>query len=67
METVASSLYCFLKTTKNFESSVVSAVIGGNDADTTGAITGAISGAYNGIEGIPKRWIENVEDSELII
>jgi len=64
VETVASAAFCFLKTPDNFEESVISAVMGGGDTDTTAAVTGAISGAWNGTWGIPKHWVENVEASE---
>lgn len=61
VHTVASAAYCFLKTPGDFERSVIDAVMGGDDADTTGAITGAMSGAYNGEVAIPARWRDNVE------
>ena len=66
VHTVASALFCFLKTPSDFERSVIEAVMGGDDADTTAAITGAISGAYNGIEAIPARWRDNVEETRAI-
>lgn len=64
VETVASAVFCFLKTPDNFEESVVSAVMGGEDADTTAAVCGAISGAWNGTWKLPKRWVDTVEASE---
>ena len=64
VETVASAVYCFLKTPNNFRESVISAVMGGGDTDTTGAVCGAISGAWNGTWGIPREWVDNVEGSE---
>ncbi len=67
VETVSSALYCFLSSAENFEETVINAVLGGGDTDTTAAIAGAISGAWNGIDGIPKRWIQQVEDSAKII
>jgi poly(ADP-ribose) glycohydrolase ARH3 len=66
VHTVAAAAYCFLKTPDDFERSVIEAVMGGDDADTTAAITGAISGAYNGEDVIPSRWRENVERGEEI-
>jgi len=66
VETVASAVFCFLKTPGDFETTVISAVMGGGDTDTTGAVAGAISGAWNGTWGIPRKWIERVEDSEEI-
>ncbi len=66
VHTVASALYCFLRTPNDFEETVIAAVMGGGDTDTTGAVAGAISGAFNGLEGIPRRWLEGVEERERI-
>ena len=64
VETVASALYCFLRTPGDFMTTVASAVMGGGDTDTTGAIAGAISGAYNGVPNVPQHLVEEVEDTE---
>lgn len=45
---------------KSFEECIVSAVNHGGDADTIAALTGGIAGAYWGIEGIPQRWIDQL-------
>jgi ADP-ribosylglycohydrolase len=37
------------------------------DSDSTGAICGNILGAYHGLEGIPEKWIKNVELADLIM
>ncbi len=66
VHTVAAAVYCFLKTPTNFERSVISAVMGGDDADTTAAVAGAISGAYNGEAAIPPRWRTKVERGDEI-
>ena len=66
VETVASAAYCFLSSPKDFESTVVSAVLGGIDADTTAAVAGSISGAYNGVRAIPQAWLKGVESSALL-
>lgn len=66
VHTVAAAAYCFLKTPTDFERSVIDAVMGGDDADTTAAVTGAISGAYNGESVIPDRWGANVERGDEI-
>ena len=63
VETVASALYCFLRTPGNFMTTVASAVKGGGDTDTIAAIAGAISGAYNGVASMPQHLVEQVEDS----
>jgi poly(ADP-ribose) glycohydrolase ARH3 len=64
VETVASALYCFLRTPTDFVGTVSSAVMGGGDTDTTAAIAGAISGASNGVGSMPKHLVEQVEGSE---
>ena len=64
VETVASALYCFLRTPDDFMTTVASAVMGGGDTDTTAAIAGAISGAHNGVLNMPRQLVEEVEDSE---
>ncbi len=67
LETVASAIYCFLYTPRDFEETVVNAVLGGGDTDTIAAVAGAISGAFNGMENIPQRWLEGVEGKERFI
>lgn len=64
VETIASAVYCFLKTPQSFEQTVIAAVMGGGDTDTTAAVAGAISGAWNGTWNIPRRWVETVEASD---
>ena len=66
VHTVAAAAYCFLKTPDDFERSIMDAVMGGEDADTTAAVCGGISGAYNGEQAIPLRWREQVERGEEI-
>ena len=64
VETVASALYCFLRTPADFVTTVSTAIMGGGDTDTTAAVAGAISGAYNGLGNLPAHLVEQVEDSE---
>ena len=64
VETIASSFYCFCATPNDFEQTVITAVMGGDDTDTTASIAGALSGAYNGVEAIPERWLAVLEERE---
>ncbi len=48
----------------NFADAVIIAVNAGGDADTTGAMAGAIAGAYYGVDGIPKDWLEILEEGK---
>jgi len=63
---VPSAIYSFLLHWSSFEDAVVYAVSLGGDADTIGAMTGAISGAYHGVEAIPQRWLEKLENYEYL-
>jgi ADP-ribosylglycohydrolase len=67
VETVASAFFCFARSPDDFAETVSSAVGGGLDADTTGAVAGAISGAYNGLDGIPERWRQQLESYDEIV
>jgi len=59
---VPTAIYCFLSHPQSFEEAVVYAISLGGDTDTIGAMTGAVSGAYLGIESIPERWKEKLEN-----
>lgn len=64
VETVASALYCFLRTPSDFATTVSSAVLGGGDTDTTAAVAGAVSGASNGLHRLPAQLVAQMEDSK---
>lgn len=65
-EALAIAIYCCLATRGDFEKGVLLAVNHGGDSDSTGAITGNILGALCGREGIPAKWIEELELREVI-
>lgn len=48
---------------ESYTTTVSSAVMGGDDIDTTAAIAGAISGAYNGASNMPRHFVEEVKDT----
>ncbi len=52
-----------LMETDSFESCLVDVVNRGGDADTTGAIAGMLAGALYGVEALPERWLNMLEDS----
>lgn len=64
---VPTAIYCALRCARGFEEAVSFAVGLGGDADTIGAMTGAISGALHGLEAIPARWLEVLEDRDLFV
>ncbi len=45
---------------------MLTAVNLGEDTDTIGAITGSLAGLYYGLKGIPKRWLDNLQNKALI-
>ncbi|UCC91072.1 MAG: ADP-ribosylglycohydrolase family protein [Dehalococcoidia bacterium] len=59
---VPTAIYSFLTHPDSFAQAVLNAVSLGGDADTIGAMTGAISSAYLGIESIPNRWQQKLEN-----
>jgi ADP-ribosyl-[dinitrogen reductase] hydrolase len=60
-DTLRTVLEAFFST-KSFEECLVKTVNRGGDADTAGAIAGAIAGARYGIAGIPRRWVNALDD-----
>lgn len=64
LETVPYSIKAFLNNSSSFESTIGESIKGAGDADTIAAISGAISGALNGVAGIPKEWIDGLENGE---
>jgi ADP-ribosyl-[dinitrogen reductase] hydrolase len=67
VETVPAAIYCFLKFPKHFSNAVLSAVNAGDASDAIGALTGSFIGALWGVQAIHKQWLENVENSEMLI
>ncbi|MGQ9515056.1 MAG: ADP-ribosylglycohydrolase family protein [Thermoproteota archaeon] len=50
----------------SFEGALTYAISLGGDADTIGAMTEAIAGAYYGIDGIPMKWKDKLENRKYI-
>jgi ADP-ribosyl-[dinitrogen reductase] hydrolase len=66
IETVAAATYCFLKYPRNFSHAVITAVNGGDAADSIGALTGSFVGAFSGLEAIPEQWRKDVEGADIL-
>lgn len=64
--TVTRALDVF-KRSNSFEVGIIEIINNGGDTDTIGAMFGAIAGAYWGINAIPKRWQEGVEDQNQLV
>ena len=65
-ETLAIAVYCALKYHNDFDKALQASVNHSGDSDSTGAVTGNILGAYLGLQGIPDKYIENLELSHVI-
>jgi ADP-ribosyl-[dinitrogen reductase] hydrolase len=57
---------CFylLMTTNSFEEALTEVVNLGGDTDTAGAILGALAGAFYGVDAIPERWLDGLQNRE---
>jgi ADP-ribosylglycohydrolase len=65
-EALAIALYCSLKFPNDWKSGTLAAINHSGDSDSTGSITGAILGTLLGIESIPNKWVQGVENAETI-
>lgn len=53
-----------LMTTDSFEDALIEIVNLGGDADTAGAILGAMAGALHGVDAIPERWLDRLQNRD---
>jgi ADP-ribosylglycohydrolase len=60
---IPTCLYLLLAT-DSFEEAIADVINLGGDADTAGAILGAMAGAYYGVDGIPKRWLDGLQNRD---
>ena len=63
-EALAIALFCALRFPKDWVSGTLAAVNHSGDADSTGSICGAILGAHLGVQAIPLRWCERIENRD---
>ena len=64
---LAIAVYCALKYSQDFSAGVIAAVNHDGDSDSTGAVTGNLLGAYLGLKGIENKWLEQLEQKNLIL
>lgn len=50
----------------NFEAAVLHAVNGGGQNQARAILTGALTGAQTGLAGIPRRWLNGLEDADVL-
>ncbi len=67
LEAIPAAVYCFLKHPRNYQGAVCAAVNGGDAADSIAALAGGMVGAYAGIDAIPKQWLGEVENSDVLV
>jgi ADP-ribosyl-[dinitrogen reductase] hydrolase len=60
---IPTCFYLFL-TTDSFEEALTEVVNLGGDTDTSAAILGALAGAHYGVDAIPERWLEGLQNSD---
>ena len=65
-EAVACALWAFANEWHQPEKCVIRAVMLGGDTDTVGAMTGALVGALHGVDWIPNRWYQQIENEPQI-
>lgn len=59
-------LYCALKNRMDFEKTVIMGANTNGDSDSIASIAGGIAGCYQGFERIPRRFLRNLENRELL-
>lgn len=66
VDSLEAALWCFFHT-ECYEAAILQAVNLGDDADTTAAVVGQIAGAFYGINGIPEKWRDTLQDCQMMI
>lgn len=68
LETTPVVLWCLLELQDDPEEALVTAVMGGRDADTVAAMVGNLVGALRGVDAFPERWRgPNLEDHDRLL
>jgi ADP-ribosylglycohydrolase len=68
LETTPVVLWCLLELQDDPEEALVTAVMGGRDADTVAAMVGNLLGALHGLDVFPERWTgAHLEDHDRLI
>jgi len=62
-EAMAAALYCFLRSPRDFQTTVLTGANASGDSDSVACLAGGISGAYNGVSVIPEEWRQQIENS----
>lgn len=65
-EALASALYCFWRHKDDYVAGVLEAINTDGDSDSIGCIAGSALGARLGLESIPQKWRDEVEDTAML-
>lgn len=65
-ESLSIALFCSLIYKNDFKKGVLLSVNHGGDSDSTGSITGNMLGLINGVQKIPKKWINNLKYHNIV-
>lgn len=60
-ESLATALYCFLRSPQDPIKALQTAVCTSGDSDSIACLVGGFAGAYVGFESLPKHWSRNIE------
>ena len=66
-EALAIAVYCAAKYPTDFDRVLIAAVNHSGDSDSTGAIAGNIAGAMVGLQGIPGKYLADLELRDVIL
>ena len=66
-ETLAIAVYCSLKYKDDFEKAIIASVNHSGDSDSTGSVTGNILGTIHGFDGLPEKYLLNLELKDIIL
>ncbi|MBR6953550.1 MAG: ADP-ribosylglycohydrolase family protein [Clostridia bacterium] len=66
-EALAIGVYCALRCPDSFEDAVILSVNHRGDSDSTGAVLGNLLGAKLGLQGIPERFLRDLELKDVIL
>lgn len=66
VDTLEAAIWCVLNT-DSYSDCVLKAVNLGKDTDTVAAVAGSLAAVLYGLEGIPKKWIDELKNKELLL
>ncbi|MGB8216043.1 MAG: ADP-ribosylglycohydrolase family protein [Candidatus Methanoperedens sp.] len=65
-DTIPCAFYCFSRHFESPEKAIIEAVNAGGDTDSIACITGALCGAVHGIDVFPEKWLNGLENRNMI-